>query len=497
MKALLSTTLLLLPVLLCARVLEVGTGRQYATVQAAAAQARPGDTILVRAGTYSGGEFIANLQGSPSAWIVILAAPGETVTYHGATEAFHFTDPAYLRIEGLRFESQTGNGVNIDDGGSYQTPAHSIHIENCHWGLMDASGNNDQLKLSGVDTITVRNCSFQYGAAGGSSVDMVGCHHAMFELNRFKNAGANSIQAKGGSQYIAIRRNRFVDGGERTLNIGGSTGAAYFRPLNANFEAADIDVFANVFTGSQAQIAFVGAVRCRVINNTLWHPTKWAVRILQETVGASYLPCGQNSFVNNIVVVTNAAANPTINIGPNTEPGTFTISNNLWFNDQNAAWSGPNLPVTETNGMLNRNPLLRDPANGDFTIPVTSPAVGAAAAVAAPVEDLLGRLYSSPRSIGAVEGNPVATRADATPAPQCPDVDVFPNPSSGDAMSFLHHLPSDASVALYDSFGRLLGRYSGIAPHRRIGLPALVPGMYILMCQAGAATRVVRCLVVR
>ena len=148
-----------------ARVLEVGAGQPYTNVQAAATMAGPGDTILVHAGVYPGNDYIENLQGSPSAWITLMAEPGGMVLYRGGSQAWHFVDPAYLRIAGFVFEGQTGNGVNMDDGGSYETPAHSIVIEDCEWRAMNAAGNNDQLKLSGVDTITVRRCKFTDGLA--------------------------------------------------------------------------------------------------------------------------------------------------------------------------------------------------------------------------------------------------------------------------------------------------------------------------------------------
>lgn len=470
--------------------LHVGAGQPYATLRSAAAAARPGDTIVIHGGTLAGGEYIENLRGTPEAWISIRAAEGETPVFSGGGEAWHLTDAAYLRIAGIAFEGQTGNGVNIDDGGSYDTPSHHLAIERCAWRGMNATGNNDQLKLSGVDSFTVRGCSFENGSAGGSQVDMVGCHDAVFEDNRFRAAGSNCIQAKGGSRGIVIQRNRFTGGGERALNIGGSTGAPYFRPLNANYEAAEIAVFANVFIGAQAPVAFVGAVRCAVINNTIFRPGKWAMRILQETVGANYLPCSENSFRNNIVVLGAAAANPTVNIGPNTQPETFAFSNNLWFNVDNPTWAGPNLPVLETDGLTGRDPLFADTAAGDFSLLAASPAIGAGMPIMRPILDYTGRAYRMPPAIGAFEYTAPAAITLPPPAAAGMRLSVYPQPAGE-----LLHVSVDLSrggetvLRLHDLLGReRLRLESGVlraGTHRiTLSTAALPPGIYALTIES-------------
>jgi len=58
------------------------------------------------------------------------------------------------------------------------------------------SGNNDLLKLSGLDYFEIRNCEFRNGAEGGSGIDMVSCHHGIIQGNHFENLGSNSIQCK-------------------------------------------------------------------------------------------------------------------------------------------------------------------------------------------------------------------------------------------------------------------------------------------------------------
>ena len=61
--------------------LHVGIGQPYPTIAHAAPDADPGDTLLVHAGDYVGGLYVADLQGTAAALIYILAAPGELVIY--------------------------------------------------------------------------------------------------------------------------------------------------------------------------------------------------------------------------------------------------------------------------------------------------------------------------------------------------------------------------------------------------------------------------------
>ncbi len=234
------------------------------------------------------------------------------------------------------------------------------------------------------------------------------------------------------------------------LNLGGSTGLAFFRPDTAHFEAANVQVYSNVFVGGQAAVAFVGSINVEVVNNTIYLPEKWVIRILQETVDPDrFVECGDNMFRNNIVV-RNAGLSTETNIGPNTRPETFTFSNNLWFHTSNANWSGPSIPVPDVNGIVNQNPLLADPANFDVHLPPNSPAAGAGYPVNAPALDIYGQGFALPRSIGAAEANPVSGVTVARP-----DVGfaIYPNPFSTEYRLVVPE-SGDYRLTVYDATGR-------------------------------------------
>jgi hypothetical protein len=135
---------------------------------------------------------------------------------------------------------------------------------------------------------------------------MVGCHRGLIEGCRFLGregfSQATGPQTKGGSSEIVIRRCLFVDAGQRAVNLGGSTGMAYFRPPGARYEARDITVEGCVFVGSQAPIAFVGVDGATVRYNTIYRPSRWVMRILQETTEPGFPPCRNGRFEHNLIV---------------------------------------------------------------------------------------------------------------------------------------------------------------------------------------------------
>ncbi|MBX3044327.1 MAG: T9SS type A sorting domain-containing protein [Candidatus Kapabacteria bacterium] len=389
---------------LYSKTLQVGGGKEYATIRLAALQAEAGDTIFVYGGVHQGGMLISKLQGTADLRIFIIGQPDTEVIIRGGGNSIQFSDAKYVEIQGLIIENQTSNGMNIDDGGDYSTPAEFITISDCIFRDISATGNNDLLKMSGVDNFIIKSCIFENGSAGGSGVDMVGCHNGKIQNCIFKNMGSNAIQAKGGTQYIEIYANYFENCGQRTLNLGGSTGLQYFRPIDAKFEAADLQVYSNIFIGSLAPIAYVGSVRVDVINNTIINPERWVIRILQETVDESrFEKCGNNRFENNIIYFGNISTET--NVGTNTAPETFTFRNNYWYNHQNPNWQGPNLPATEINQVVGLDPFFENFTNNDFRLKAASSARSYITYTGMPIQDYSGNNYLQPRSAGAFEFN--------------------------------------------------------------------------------------------
>ena len=350
---------------------RVSTREQLA---AALAQAGPGTTILIEPGTYRGGLSREGLQGTAERPIVLAAAdPERPPVIEGGGSGLHLSDPAHVELRQIVFDGATGNGLNIDDGGSAETPAHHLALIGLEVRNIGPRGNRDGIKLSGVDEFRVEGCSIEKWGDGGSAIDMVGCHDGMIARCTFRHPGAdqaNGVQTKGGSRAIVIRRCRFEDAGGRAVNIGGSTGLLYFRPQPLGYEAKEITVEDCTFSGSHAPIACVGVDGAVVRHNTIYRPRRWAIRILQETQGAEFVPCRNGRFERNIVAFRAEELRTLVNAGGGTAPETFTFLANVWhcLDRPSATRDLVRLPAREMEGVYNVDPEIAAPEQGDLTV---------------------------------------------------------------------------------------------------------------------------------
>ena len=353
--------------------------RGGAELDEAIARARPGTRVELAPGEYGGGHFFGNLRGEPGNPIVIAAAdPNDPPTFTtDGGECLHLSDPVYVELHHLRLSGASGNGLNIDDGGSFDTPAHHVLLRGLTVTDIGPSGNRDGIKLSGLTDFRVEDCEVERWGDGGSAIDMVGCHRGEITgcLFRFGDAeGGSSIQAKGGSRDLHVHHNRFEHGGSRAVNIGGSTGLSFFRPQPEGFEARDILVENNVFIGSMAPIAFVGVDGSTVRFNTFYRPASWVLRILQETRGEDFVPSRNGVFTDNIVVFRTDELARVVNIGPDTAWETFRFERNFWYALDDPERSAPDLPTPEIDGVMGMDPLFVDVDSGDFHLLPDSPA---------------------------------------------------------------------------------------------------------------------------
>ncbi|GAB4459736.1 MAG: hypothetical protein OHK0029_22700 [Armatimonadaceae bacterium] len=315
--------------------------------------AKAGTKILLAPGDYGGGFYRENLRGEPGKPIVIAGAdPKRPPRFTGGNTALQLSNVAYLELRDLLVEGSRFNGINIDDGGTFDTPAHHITLKNLTVHGVGEGGNNDGIKLSGLEQFTIENCTIEEWSRGGSGVDMVGCHRGTVLNSTFRNGGSSGIQMKGGTARITVRRCRFEEAGARALNIGGSTGLPYFRPPGAKYEAKDITVEECRFTGSEAPLAFVGVDGAVVRRCRIERPGKWVIRILQETREPGFVPCRNVLFEENTVLFrSDRWVEGGINIGSGVAAETFRFRRNRWYCEDNPARSKPRLPTPEEGGI--------------------------------------------------------------------------------------------------------------------------------------------------
>lgn len=344
-----------------------------ASFRQAIANAKPGHRILLAPGDYHGGFHFANLHGTKEKPIVIGASnPSRPPKIVGGGTAIQLSKVSHVEIRDLILSGQSNNGLNVDDGGNFDSPSHHVKLINL-WVSDLPKGNHDGIKLSGLNNFEVKKCVIERW--GGSGIDMVGCHQGVIEDSTFRNGGDSGIQAKGGSSEVRIVANRFENAGQRSVNIGGSTGPGYFRPpltkmpLDKRYEAKAITVEGCTFIGSVSPIAFVGVDGATVRFSTIYNPERWAMRILQETRLPGFVACRDGLFEKNLVVFrSDQWASGGVNIGDGTEPNSFQFRGNFWFCSDQPNRSKPQTPTEDKDSILGTDPLFLDPSKNDFRV---------------------------------------------------------------------------------------------------------------------------------
>lgn len=349
-------------------------------LQQAVSAARPGTKIVIAPGIYDGGLSFAGMEGTKDRPIILAAAdPAQPPVIQGGNSCLRLSDPAYVELHNLVLAKGRENGLNIDDGGSIETPAHHIVLRGLAVRDIGSDRNHDGIKLSGLDDFRIEKCVVERWGKQGSGIDMVGCHRGVISHSTFREGDkvdANGVQMKGGSSDVTVRRCRFENAGGRAVNLGGNTGLPYFRPRPQGYEAKDLVVEDCTFIGSMAPLAFVGVDGAMVRHNTFYRPARWLMRILQENQDPKFAPCRNGAFTNNIIAFQSDELVSAVNVGPKTATETFQFANNFWYciGAPDRTRSAVKLPTAESKGVYGQDPGFRDAAGGDLQLIADSPA---------------------------------------------------------------------------------------------------------------------------
>lgn len=89
------------------------------------------DMIYLQPGEYTGGIYVSGLSGRAEAPVTIrrIDPNNPPVFSGGGGQAFHFSDCSHITLAGIKVQGYPGNGINIDDGGTFETPSHHMTMK--------------------------------------------------------------------------------------------------------------------------------------------------------------------------------------------------------------------------------------------------------------------------------------------------------------------------------------------------------------------------------
>ncbi|SED08588.1 Right handed beta helix region [Amycolatopsis tolypomycina] len=349
------------------RTWRVGPHGQYATVQAAADVARPGDTVAIEAGVYPGGLTIRR-DGAPGRPIrfagtggtaVLTGAGGLAVGGHGWLE---FTDVTVAGSTGFGVYAAGAHDLVFDrfgvdgsrDGGLVLVGTRRVRVTHC-----DIRGTNARGTSADHEALSI--------ASGSSDVEVSGC--------RVHGNGEEGIDVKYNSAArVKIHHN--VVTGNRGPNIYVDSSSA-------------VDVYANVVGGTrEGSKAGIGLAvedysetrllsEVRVFDNLSTGNAQAGLSLWVESTGTMRnLEIVNNTFAGN--------ARGSVLIDADRFAGRNTLRNNV-FGD-GPVEAGPFAADHNFTG----DPGFADPARGDYHLAAGSPAVDAGSPEHAPAFDLDG-----------------------------------------------------------------------------------------------------------
>ncbi|MBK6533233.1 MAG: right-handed parallel beta-helix repeat-containing protein [Deltaproteobacteria bacterium] len=304
-------------------------------------RARPGDRVLVRAGTYPGGGWIS-ASGTAAAPIRVVSVDGpRRAVIAGGSETLRIGDAAsYLSFEGLELRNSTNNLIHID-GGSHHIWLRDVYAH--HAGV-----DGDVLKVNQARSIYLERSEFAFpGVRTGSEnpsqecIDFVDVDDIVVRDSYIHDGGNSMMYAKGGAQGVVFENN--VIAGQRAgaidpmVGLGASTDSSLLG--DAQFEAIDIVFRNNVVIGGVAGAVGVYDGQNVVIANNLFLNNNGGV--VEFRAGSGPLERSEDvSFVNNLVVDTRGRMSTVLRRSSH-GLNAFVVSHNLFWNNGQAVLPRP------------------------------------------------------------------------------------------------------------------------------------------------------------
>lgn len=253
--------------------------KPYASLAKAAQASAPGDTILVRGGTYKLTAQLDPKSGtSETSRITYKAYPGETAVVDGqAGYCLTLANKAYLTFDGLQF---TTADTAVGAGMVYFENTRHIVFQNCGFSGMPAergsentavircmsTGYPDAANVENSDSCVFRNNHFRDNAS--PALRLYDTKGWVIENNTFTNC----LQAVGGKDEpydMLVRRN---------LIVGGDL--AFYFPMQGGGNGVTITENIVVNSGGGMMIGGLGTYnakrqRVNVYNNTFYNVRSW------------------------------------------------------------------------------------------------------------------------------------------------------------------------------------------------------------------------------
>ncbi len=388
-----------------------GTEAQpWRTITKAADTAVAGDTVYVKNGVYNEQVWVKN-SGSADKWINFTAYPGDTVTIDGTgismainpngdrwNGLFNIHGKSYIKVSGFRFANSEYAGFFVTKDYTTDTPSSNIifsnnYLENTWAAAIIMLG---EASTKATNFIVDGNTLVQSHSGGdwrGMEGITLGHNLDGFEIknNFIKDSHLGLIDAKNGVWNGKIYRNTCVNSSNSCVYVDGYEGGA-----------SNIDVFENVahdmISESEEDVVSgfnVASEQGGLVENISFHNNM----AYNNSGDAMIIPAYSIGPVKNITITSNTFYNNGVGnkhrggivIDYDNATGIVVKNNILSQNNEFQIWStnsdaiidhnlidgyrGYYLAETRGTNYIEGDPQFVNPANADFHLKNTSPAI--------------------------------------------------------------------------------------------------------------------------
>jgi parallel beta-helix repeat protein len=372
------------------------SSQPWGTLQHAVNTIAPGDTIIVRAGTYAGCRIeqsggagaVCTLKAEDGA-AVLINAPSPSNRHQSNIEVENFDAVvSHWVIDGFEVASAPRYGIDL------RFTDH-ITVQNCYvhgsvvTGIFLAFGyypliENNESASNGEHGIYQSN-SGDYPTIRGNNL------HHNFRAGVHLNGDRNFTPGDGIISFAVVEKNIIWEngtGGGSAINCDGVSDSLIRNNLLYNNRASGVSLY--------AQDGAEGSSRNRVYNNTIVMPSngRWCVNIMAATEGQPD-PVG-NKVKNNILYNAHSFRG-SVSTYTTADP-TFESNYNAVVNRFSTNGGANNMPLSQwrTNGydtnslVATPSELFTDPANNNYHLKSNSPAANAGTTLTDVTDDLEG-----------------------------------------------------------------------------------------------------------
>lgn len=264
--------------------------KQFRTIADAAAQAQPGDTVMIQPGSYEG--FRVPTSGTDGQWITYEAAPGGAVAINGGDGSdkgrIDLSDRSFVRIAGLSVQKANRFGIYAEDTSNIVLDKVEV-ADSRHGGIVFLNGSKITVQYANVHGNNSLGTDAEMEAISMDNVDgfeIVGCTvtgngeegiDAKYEARNGRIHGNTATDNRGPNIYIDSAHDIVVSDNKVSGASGpGKTGIMLgVEDYSDTRRLANIDIVNNVVTGNNGGgIGFFtesdGTFSdVRIVNNTI------------------------------------------------------------------------------------------------------------------------------------------------------------------------------------------------------------------------------------